>query len=124
MSRHNDCRCTPMMTQSERNVGWLIFLVRARRRQHSGGARLERLPRLRLIAGGRDLLDEALRQRVRERLADGSLFRAHGVSIVRPGTGRPCNVCGRAIAKDGTEREVDDWTDNTTYFAPEECYQL
>ena len=77
-----------MMTQSECNVGWLIFVLRARRRQQvrQWRGRLKRLPRLRLIAGGRDLPDEALRQRIRERLAEGSLFPASGMSVARRGT--------------------------------------
>ena len=28
------------------------------------------------------------------------------------------------VAKDATEGEVDDWGDNTTYLAHEECYRL
>src|ERR1700730_1400906 len=90
-SRHNDCDCTrPMMAQSECNVGWLIFVLRARRRQQVRRWRgpREPFPRPWLIPRGRDLPDEALRQRIRERLADGSLFPASGMSVARRGTGR------------------------------------
>ena len=50
--------------------------------------------------------NEELRVSVRERLADGRLPWASGSSTVRQGTGRPCNVCGTAIAKGSLEREV------------------
>jgi hypothetical protein len=70
-----------------------------------------------------DLTDDELRQRIRERLADGRLFRAGGGSTVRAGTRRPCNVCGKAIEKDSTEREVQGGTD-TDALAHEHCFRL
>jgi hypothetical protein len=116
----------PMMTQSECNVGWLIFVLRARRRQQlrQWRARLRRLPHLRLIAGGRDLDGDApLRRSIRERLADGRLPSASGVSTSRRGTGRPCNVCGKPITPDVPEREVEGPGD-TYALAHEDCYNL
>lgn len=69
---------------SECNVGWLLFVLRANRRRES----------LR-IAGGRDLNDdEPLRQSIRERLVDGRLFLAHGVSTLRRGSGRRATSVG------------------------------
>jgi hypothetical protein len=114
----------PMMTQSECNVGWLIFVLRARRRQQirQWRTRLRRLPHLRLIAGGRDL-DEPLRRSIRERLADGRLPSASGVSTSRRGTGRPCNVCGKAITPDTPEHEVEGPGDAYALAHPD-CYKL
>jgi hypothetical protein len=114
-----------MMTQSECNVGWLIFVLRARRRQQlrQWRTRLRRLPHLRLIAGGRDLPDEALRQRIRERLADGSLFPASGMSVARRGTGRACLVCGKPITRDTVEREVEG-PGGAPALADEDCYRF
>jgi ribosomal protein L24E len=97
----------------ECNVGWLLFVLRANRRRES----------LR-IAGGRDLHDdEPLRQSIRERLADGRLPIASGVSTVRQGTGRPCNVCGKAITPGTPEHEVEGRGD-TYALAHPDCYKL
>lgn len=51
--------------------------------------------------------DEELRRQVRAQLANRRLFPATGISSVRRGTGRPCNVCGRAIESPTLEREVE-----------------
>lgn len=75
------------------------------------------------IAGGSDLPGDPLRQRVRERLADGRLFRVGRVSVVRKGSGRPCNVCGKSIAKGGNEREVQG-PGHSFGLAHEACYQV
>lgn len=89
-----------MKPEAASNVGWLLFLLRALRRRE--GLR---------IAGGSEgppgFADDSLRIRVRERLMDGRLFLAGGVSLVRRGTGRPCNVCGRPIPNHETEHQVD-----------------
>jgi len=70
-----------------------------------------------------DLGDEALRQSIRERLADGRLFWAYGGSTVRRGTGRPCNLCGKAILNESTEREVQG--DKGAYaLAHEDCFRI
>lgn len=66
---------------------------------------------------------EPLRRSVRERLADGRLFLAGGGSTVRRGTGRPCNVCGKAIAKDSIEREVPGGRE-TYALAHEDCFRI
>ena len=70
-----------------------------------------------------DLTDEPLHQRIRERLTDGRLFQATGASIVRHGTGRPCNLCGRAIKKESIEREVQGGTE-TYALAHEDCFRI
>jgi hypothetical protein len=64
---------------------------------------------------GLDLSDEELRRSVRERVADGRLFWATGAATVRRGTGRPCDVCGKAIERESIEREIQ---------APREGYAL
>lgn len=67
--------------------------------------------------------DDELRQSIRERLVDGRLFGAYGGSTVRRGTGRPCTLCGKAIGKDSTEREVQG--DKGTYaLAHEDCFRF
>ncbi len=71
---------------------------------------------------GPNLTDEELRHSIRERLADGRLFRAHSGSTVRRGTGRPCDVCGRAIEKASIEREAQG--DKGTYVAHEDCFRI
>ena len=58
------------------------------------------------ISGGSDSQEE-FRKGVRERLADGRLFLAYGVSTLRRGSGRLCNVCGKAIASVTQEHEVE-----------------
>ena len=66
---------------------------------------------------------DELRVSVRERLADGRLPWASGSSTVRQGTGRPCNVCGRAIAKGSLEREVPG--ERGAYaLAHDDCYRI
>lgn len=84
-----------MENEIECNAGWLLFIVRARRHQ----LERHRLSHARHAHGrpshhisGGSYPNEALRQRVRERLADGRLLRASGVSVFRRGSGRPCNV--------------------------------
>jgi hypothetical protein len=116
-------------SEAECNVGWLLFVLRARRHQSECSAGLPcasqtlRERTLHRIAGGSGLPDEALRQSVRERLADGRLFWPSGISVVRRGTGRPCNVCGKAIWKDSTERQVDGPRE-TYALAHEDCYKI
>ena len=103
----------PSDLQESCNVGWLLFTLRANRRRES----------IR-IAGGRDVPDdEPLRQSIRERLADGRLPSASGVSTARRGTGRPCNVCGKAITPDTPEHEVEGRGD-TYALAHPDCYKL
>jgi hypothetical protein len=94
----------------ECNVGWLLFVLRAQRRR-------QRL----LISGGSDA-DKEFRQQVRERLADGRLFLAHGVSTLRRGSGRPCIVCGKTIT-DTQEHEVEGPRD-TVALAHPDCYRV
>jgi hypothetical protein len=116
-----------MLTEATSNVGWLLFVLRAQRRRE----------RLRLAGGSEgptgslgDSLLQELGRSVRERLADGRLFPAGGISTVRRGTGRPCNVCGRAIPKRDNEHQVEHETgkgrDRTTTFAlaHADCYRL
>ena len=103
----------------ECNVGWLLFVLRARSPRRGRARR----PACRLIAGGSDPPAEALRQDVRERLGDGRLFAAGSLSVARRGTGRPCDVCGRVIAKDTVEREVEGPGD-TRGLAHEDCYKI
>ena len=67
--------------------------------------------------------ETALRESVRARLADGRLFRVHTLSIFRQGTGRPCNVCGRAIGRDQNEHEVPH-RDDSFGLAHETCYRI
>ena len=70
-----------------------------------------------------DPADEALRQSVRERLADGRLFWPSGAATVRRGTGRACNVCGTVIAKESIEREVQGPKDGFV-LTHEDCYRI
>lgn len=105
--------------KKECNVGWLLFVLRARGHQRGRARR----PACRYIAGGSDLPTEALRQDVRERLGDGRLFPAGSLSVARRGTGRPCDVCGKAITKDTVEREVEGPGD-TRGLAHEDCYKI
>ena len=62
-----------------------------------------------------------VRKNLRARLADGRLFPTVGVSTVRHGTGRPCNVCGRSIDP-AMERQVQN---SGTFALAHEgaCYQ-
>jgi hypothetical protein len=128
---------------TSRNVGWLLLVLRARRRQRLRARRATRRParpprcavvaglaarrarpgHLRLIAGGSDLDTDTLRQSVRERLADGRLFLAGSMSVARRGTDRPCVVCGKAITPDTVEREVEGPSD-THGLAHEDCYRI
>jgi hypothetical protein len=70
-----------------------------------------------------DLTDEELRRSVRERLADGRLFWASGVSTLRRGTGRPCNVCGKTLEKETTEREVQGPREGYA-LTHEDCFRI
>lgn len=100
-------------------VGWLLCVLRARGHQRGRARR----PACWFIAGGSGLLPEALRQDVRERLGDGRLFPASSLSVARRGTGRPCDVCGRAITRDTVEREVEGPGD-ARGVAHEDCYKI
>jgi len=108
------------------NIGWLLFVLRATRHQHSR-ARPHRSPlrgrSLRHIAGGSDLPTETARREIRERLADGRLFPAGSMSVARRGTGRACLVCGKAITRDTVEREVEG-PGAVPALAHEDCYKI
>jgi hypothetical protein len=54
-----------------------------------------------------DLPGDALRRKVRARLAARELFLADGISSIRRGTGRPCIVCELPIYPLTLEREVE-----------------
>jgi hypothetical protein len=51
--------------------------------------------------------DGELRRLLRARLSKRELFTAAGISTVRLGTGRPCNVCGIPIDGATMERQVE-----------------
>jgi hypothetical protein len=51
--------------------------------------------------------DDDLRRGVRARLSERTLFSATGMSSIRRGTGRPCDVCGHSIDSPTLEREVE-----------------
>jgi len=53
------------------------------------------------------MLDDELRRGVRARLSQRTLFSATGMSSIRRGTGRPCDVCGHSIDSPTLEREVE-----------------
>ena len=65
---------------------------------------------------------EELRRYLRVRLADGRLFAARGMDTVRKGTGRPCNICERAISATTMEHQV--LGPGIIGFAHEECYTI
>jgi hypothetical protein len=67
--------------------------------------------------------DEALRQSIRDRLADGRLFWAYGGSTVRRGTGRACDICGKAISRDSVEREVQGGREAYA-LVHEDCFRI
>lgn len=77
--------------------------------------------RLVSISGGADP-DHELRQSIRERLADGRLFKVSGLSVERRGTGYPCVVCGQVIEPQNPEREVEE--DGRVAVAHDDCYRL
>jgi hypothetical protein len=81
------------------------------------------VPRVPRIAGGSGLSPEALRQSVRDRIADGRLPLAGSVSVARRGTGRRCDVCGVPITRESVEREVEHAT-GSHGFAHEDCYRV
>ena len=112
------------MTARLSNAGWLLFATKVH--QYQGERELlacisGRTRRLVCISGGADS-NEALRQSVRERLADGRLFVAHGVSTLRRGTGRPCNVCGKAITE--TQEHEVEGRGGTYALTHPDCYHL
>jgi len=51
--------------------------------------------------------DAVLRKRLRARLVARELFAVSGISTVRLGTGRPCNVCELPIEAATMERQVE-----------------
>jgi hypothetical protein len=65
---------------------------------------------------------EELRRYLRVRLSDGRLFAARGIYTVRQGTGRPCNVCERAIAATTMEHQVIG--PDVFGLAHKECYTI
>jgi hypothetical protein len=109
---------------TETNAGWLMFAINVRQyqweRELLTGV-IESTGGLVRISGGADP-DDDLRQSVRERLADGRLFIASGMSVARRGTGRDCIVCGRPIDKTGVEREVEDR--DIVAIAHDDCYRI
>lgn len=98
-----------------RNTQWLRSAMPARR--IVGRIRVPR------IAGGSGASSDALRQSVRERLADRRLPLAGSVSVARRGTGRACDVCGAPITRDSVEHEVEH-AEESHGFAHEECYRI
>lgn len=54
-----------------------------------------------------ETLSDDLRREVRARLAERTLFSATGMSSIRRGTGRPCDVCRHSIDSPTLEREVE-----------------
>ena len=56
---------------------------------------------------GAKMPDDELRRGVRARLSQRTLFSATGMSSIRRGTGRPCDVCGHEIDSPTLEREVE-----------------
>src|ERR1700738_2066076 len=99
----------PMMTRSECNVGWLIFLLRPRRRQpvRHWRAQLRVLPRLTFIAGGCDLARRSLSPTCRGTLGGRTpVYRRQHVGPA-PGHGTPVPRCGLAITKDAVDCEVE-----------------
>lgn len=101
---------TVMHAEAACGIGWLLFVLRAQRR------------RQRLRISGGSSADEEFRQRVRERLADGRLFLAGGVSTLRRGSGRPCNACGKAITN--TQEHVVEGPGESYALAHPDCYRV
>jgi hypothetical protein len=62
---------------------------------------------------------EQLRQQIRIRLTQGRLPVVNGVYKIRPGTGRPCMVCRRAV--ESPEIECETGVVQTAHYA---CYTL
>jgi hypothetical protein len=113
-----------MMAPNPSNAGWLLFAVKVHQYQRDRELLAcvnGRTRRLICISGGGDR-DEELRRSVRERIANGRLFRASGLSVARRGTERPCLVCGRAIEPTSVEREVEDR--EVIAIAHDDCYRL
>jgi hypothetical protein len=123
------------MNSNESNAGWLMFAIRVGQYQWERDLLtgvIESTGGLVRIAGGADPggadpadpadPDDDLRRSVRERLADGRLFRASGMSVARRGTARDCIVCGRAIDKSTVEREVEER--GIVAIAHDDCYRI
>jgi hypothetical protein len=113
-----------LMAPTTSNAGWLLFAARVHWYQRDRELRAcvnGRARRLVRIAGGADP-NCHLRQSIRERLADGRLFRVSGVSVERRGTGQPCVVCGQVIERSNPEREVEE--DGRLAVAHDDCYRL
>jgi hypothetical protein len=112
------------MNTNESNAGWLMFAIRVHQyqweRELLTGV-IESTGGLVRISGGADP-DQDLRQSVRERLADGRLFLASGISVARRGTGRDCVVCGQPIDKATVEREVEER--DIVAIAHDDCYRI
>ena len=116
-----------MSANTATNAGWLMFTARVERFQRERLLRACQRPRthrFKIISGGADP-DHALRQSVRERLADGRLFRpVDGVSVARRGSGRGCIVCGRAIEPVQEEREVEGRDGAVALAHAADCYRI
>ena len=74
------------------------------------------------ISGGSGTPDDELRRQIRARLSEARLPAVDGVSNPRPGTGRPCIVCRRAIEPTEVERQFDGV--GIVLIAQEACYML
>jgi hypothetical protein len=74
------------------------------------------------ISGGSGIRDDELRRQIRARLSEARLPAVDGVSNPRPGTGRPCIVCRRAIEPTEVERQLDGV--GIVLIAHEACYML
>lgn len=113
-----------MLSPITSNAGWLLLAAKIQQYQRHRELLAcvnGRTRRLVCIAGGADP-DAELRQSVRERLADGRLFKASGLSVARRGAGQPCVVCGQRIEKANVEREVEEH--GIVAVAHDDCYRI
>ncbi|HZP39690.1 MAG TPA: hypothetical protein VFE48_24715 [Methylomirabilota bacterium] len=65
-----------------------------------------------------------MRKRVRERLSEGRLAVATGLSVVRRGTGRLCSVCDHPIGRNENEHEVRNGGGDTDAVAHAGCHRI
>lgn len=119
--------CLRIMTTIESNAAWLLFTAKVHHYQRERGLLACLVGRARglvyISGGGGADPDHELRQSVRERLADGRLFFASGMSIARRGRGHPCVVCGQTIDQANVEREVED-DHGAVAVAHDDCYRI